>query len=142
MAENVIVRQNRRFETHVLAADPEEVTASPQAVTHLHALTPYGMMLAGLGTCTALVVHTYAQHHGVALDDVEIRLEYRRKFREDCENCESIDRYTEQITEEIQFTGDLSDAEREKLFRIAHQCPIYKMYRSGIDVASILAPAP
>jgi len=28
----------------------------------------------GLGSCTATVLHTYAQHHGVDLREVELRL--------------------------------------------------------------------
>lgn len=139
MAETVVVRQNSEFETEFLAVDPQAPESIPQPVTHLHSVTPYGMMLTSLGACTTLVLHTYAQNQGLALEMVEIRLQYRRVFIEDCEECETIDRYDEEILEEIALSGDLSEHEREKLFRIAHHCPIYKMYRDGITVRSTLA---
>jgi putative redox protein len=94
------------------------------------------MLLASLGSCTAIVLHTYAQHHDVALQEVELNLSYEREFREDCENCEGIEKYQEHIQEEIQLSGDLTTAEHDKLMHIAHQCSIYKMLESGIEIDS------
>jgi uncharacterized OsmC-like protein len=140
MAERVIVRQNRQLETTFLATDPEDGESDRfREIAYVHSLTPYGMMLASLASCTAIVVNTYAENHQLDLDRVELRLEYRRKFRDDCENCESADRYDEKIREEIAFAGDLTDSQRDKLFRIAHQCPIDRMFRQGIAIESSLA---
>jgi len=141
MSEKVIVRQNNRFETEFLAIDPHHPDADQfQPVAHLHALTPYGMLLTSLGACTAIVLHTYAQHHDVDLQEVELRLAYDRVFKEDCETCTEIDQYEEQIQEEIELVGEISPADRQKLLRIAHQCPIYKMFANGIKIESRLAP--
>ena len=141
MAETIVVRQNQDFETQFLAAvDLEPPAEAPQPITHIHSLTPYGMMLASLGACTAIVLHTYAQNHQVDLRQVEIRLDYARHFQEDCDNCEEIERYEESITEQISLHGDLTERERQKLLRIAHHCPIYKMYRDGIQIHSNLTP--
>ncbi|MDX1663141.1 MAG: OsmC family protein [Candidatus Promineifilaceae bacterium] len=140
MAETVIVRQNQNFETEFLALAPEQgIDGQPNPVSHVHGLTPYGMMLAGLGACTAIVLHTYARNHNLPLHNVEIRLEYARHFQEDCENCEDIDEYREEITEAIHLGGELTYQQREKLYKIAHYCPIYKMYTDGIPVKSRLA---
>ena len=142
MAETVIVRQKQNFETEYLALAPDQgADARPNTVTQMHGLTPYGMMLAGLGACTAIVLHTYARNHNLPLNTVEIRLEYARHFQEDCENCEDIDEYREEITEAIRLSGELTYRQREKLFRIAHYCPIYKMYTNGIPVKSGLEEA-
>lgn len=139
MSETVVIRQNQDFETQFLAVDPAVPEGeAPRPVTHLHSLTPYGMMLASLGSCTAIVLHTYANSHNLPLESVEIRLQYLRRFQQDCENCEAIEEYREEITEEIQLVGDLSTQERQKLLRIAHYCPIYKMYTESIPVHSQL----
>lgn len=142
MPEHVIVNQKSNFEIAFLAADPEadegEEGAKPRPAHHIHELTPYGMMLASLGACTTIVLHTYAHHHDVDLDEVEIRLRYKRVFAEDCEDCEEIDRYEERIQEEMTFRGDLAEAEREHLFHIAKQCSIYKMFKDGIKIESRL----
>jgi uncharacterized OsmC-like protein len=143
MAERVIVRQNGAFETEILAADPHDPHDEHlHPVQHIHQLTPYGMLLAGLTACTAIVLHTYAQYHDVALDEVELRARYDRVFAEDCEHCEGIDEYEEQIEEEIVLIGDLTAQERSKLLVISRQCPIHKMLAHGIEVRSYLAEEP
>ena len=146
MGERVIVRQNSRFETEFRAAPEEEHVhdthmaqeSEPRTVMHIHELTPYGMLLASLGGCTAIILHTYAQNHGMALDEVELDLTYDRVFAQDCIDCEEIDRYTEQITQDLILRGDLDEKERAKLFRIAHQCPIDRMLQDGIKIESKL----
>ena len=77
-------------------------------VDHILALAPYGMLLTSLGTCTAIVLHTYAQHHGMDLREVELRLAYERNFDQDCEHCEHIGQYEEHIEEELLPIGDLT----------------------------------
>jgi putative redox protein len=139
MSEKIIVRQNNRFEIEVLAADEENGRNDFVNVTQLHEVTPYGMFLSSLGSCTAIVLHTYAQNHGLDLQEVELRLEYKRIFQDDCENCEVARPYEEGIEEEIALRGDLSAAQRDRLFKIAHQCPIHKMLQSGIEIRSHLA---
>jgi uncharacterized OsmC-like protein len=142
MAEKVMVRQNSRFEIGFWAVDPHDPDSDElEPVQHIPDLTPYGMLLASLGSCTAIVLHTYAQHHDVELREVEIQLEYERVFHEDCENCEEIEKYQEHIREQIRLQGDFSAAEHDKLLHIAHQCSIYKMLRSGIDIDSEEASA-
>ena len=139
MSEIVIVRQNADFETEIMAADAGRDDGHFQPVERVHDVTPYGLFLASLGSCTAVVLHTYAQNHDLHLDDVEIRLEYRRIFQEDCQNCEDARPYEEHISEEIALRGNLTEREREKLFKISHQCPIHKMLESGIEIHSQLA---
>jgi len=139
MAERIIIRQDSEFRTEFLAPESEEGDGGDfQPVTEIHALTPYGMLLAGLGSCTAIVLHTYAGNHGLKLHAVELRLAYDRVFQEDCQNCETIDQYIEQIEEQIVLEGDLNQDERARLYRVSRQCPIHKMIENGIQVQSRL----
>jgi putative redox protein len=143
-AESIVVRQNNAFETQFLAPPPEGEPEHLHPVADIYQLTPYGMLLAGLGACTAIVLHTYAQYHGLALREVELRLTYDRVFAEDCKDCERVEAYTEQIEEEIVLTGDLTPEERKRLFAVSRQCPIHRMLVHGVEVRSRLveeAPA-
>jgi uncharacterized OsmC-like protein len=142
MSEKVLVRQNRSFETEFQSIDPHEPESDELMPVHaLHELTPYGMFLAGLASCTSIVLHTYAQNHGFDLQEVQLTVSYERVFDEDCENCEGVERYTELINEDIVLKGDLSDADRSKLHRIASYCPIHKMLENGVPIRSELRDA-
>lgn len=137
MAESVIVRQNNQFETEILARDPHNPDDQEfYPVNDVHQLTPYGMLLAGLGSCTAIVMHTYAQYHDVPLSEAELRIEYDRVFADDCKECEGIEEYKEQIAMDIAVFGNLTSADRHKLFVISKHCPIHKMLAHGIEVKS------
>src|SRR5919109_439205 len=132
MTERVIVRQNNRFETEFLSIDahhPESEEFKP--VEHIHQLTPHGLLLASLGGCTAILLHTYAQNHGLNLREVELRLTYKEPFKE---NPEEVDRYLEQIEEEIAFPSDLNEDDRNKLLMIAKQCSIHRMIEEGVHI--------
>ncbi len=135
MAEIVVLQQNSAYETHFWYADTEDGDeATPQPVRLLHQLTPYGMMLASLGSCTAIVMHTYAEAHEIALDQVELRLTYDRQYQDDCANCEDETPFDEAISQEIIVKGDLSAGERKRLLRAAELCPIHKILHEGIAV--------
>jgi len=137
MAEKIVIHIDRGFGMKTWSSDPH-AEAAMREVAHLSHLTPYGMLLAGLASCTAIVVLTYAEHHNVDLREVRLSAEYERVFREDCEKCEEPQRFEEQISMGIEFQGKLTPQEREKLFKISLQCPIHKMLKTGIAVRSEL----
>lgn len=140
MSEKVIVRMNTNFEVGFWAVNPNQPDSDDfEPVEKLHELTPYGMMLVSLANCTGQVVISYAQHHQVDLEQVEIRATYQRVFKEDCENCEGSERYDETIQEAIRFDGDLTPEQRQKLLKIARQCSIHKLFEHGIEIQSELA---
>ncbi len=137
MAEKVILRQNMRLEVEFLYSNPDDPESGVyHSVEGLHEITPYGMMLFSLGECTAQVVLSYAQHHGIPLEEVEFRIEYDRIYKEDCDDCENINRYDEKIIQKLKFIGDLDEDVSNKLYKIAHQCPIEKMFEQGIKIES------
>ncbi len=140
MPEKVIIIQNINLETAFTAIDPESDQPDvPQEIVHIHDLTPHGMLLASLGSCTAIVLNTYASHHHLALQQVEITLEYRRSQRDNCENCEEEEAYSEVIAEQIKLSGSLAEKEQAKLEKVAHACSIRKMIVSGMPVITEMA---
>jgi uncharacterized OsmC-like protein len=135
MGEKVIVRQKSNYDTEILGPDPNDPESQKlHSVRNIYDLTPYGMLLASLGSCTAVLLNSYAQNHGLDLHKVELTLGYERNFKKDCQNCEETEQYEEEINQEISFIGNLTGKEREKLFLISHHCPIHKMLKRGIKV--------
>ena len=139
MSEKVVLRQKINSETEMWAADPHDHESEElKPVQHVFGMSPYGMLLASLAGCTAVLLTTYAQNHQIGLQEVELRLDFARVFEEDCQHCEDTDEYEEVIEEEIVFKGDLTPAQREKLFAISRHCPIHRMVHEGIKVNSRL----
>jgi putative redox protein len=135
MSERVIVFQDRSFQTSFKAADPnDEESDQVEPVHHLHDLTPYGMLLASVAACTAIVVNSYANHHDVPLKSVTIDTSYDRVFAEDCDDCDESNEYDEIIQEHMDFEGDLSSDQLERLHQVAKACSIRRMLQSGIRV--------
>ena len=138
MSEKVIIRQNKDFETEFLASDPHTTDSDLQPALSIYHLSPYTMLLASIGSCTAVLLNSYAQNHGIDLEEVELSLEFGRNAAEDCEDCEGIDEFEEQIEEQITFFGDLGEAEKDRLYAVSRQCPIHRMVQQGMTIRSRL----
>ena len=135
MSERVVVFQDRSFQTNFKAADPnDKLSDEIESVHHLHDLTPYGMLLASVAACIAIVVNSYANHHDVPLKSVKIDTTYDRVFAEDCDDCDESNQYEEVIHENIDFEGDLDTAQLERLHQVAKACSIRRILQSGIRI--------
>jgi len=134
MTEKVRIRLDNQFRLEIEAVDPHAKDGDFEPVLHVQGLSPYGMLIAGVGSCTAMVVMTYAKNHDLSLDQVELKMVYDRDFDQDCEQCEDIDEYEDFILETIDLKGDLSDETEPKLRQIAHQCPLEIMLENGVKI--------
>lgn len=119
------------------AGEPELRGLHP--VSAIHELSPYGMLLASLAECTAILLHAYARNHNVPLRGVELRMTYAREFATDCKDCDKSQTYTERIDAEVGLAGDLPPAERNKLLLIAKHCPVHKILHNGIQTEFVLS---
>jgi putative redox protein len=139
MTEKIMIRQNSRYELEFFSMDPRDPESGElKPVAGLNELTPYGMLLTGLASCTAIVLQRYAENHGFDLERVELLVTYGRVFDDDCDNCEGVERYRDLIQEELRLEGELSDEQIKKLHQIATYCPIHKMLENGVPIESHL----
>ncbi len=103
---------------------------------HLHNLTPYGLFLASVAACTAIVVISSAQNHGIPLKGVTVDTSYDRIFADDCDDCDENKRYEEIIKEKLNFKGDLDSIKLKRLDKVTKACSIRKLFENGIQVHS------
>lgn len=135
MSERIVFWQNSEFNVQYQYRDPTQPDSSNlHTIQGLHQVTPYGMMLFSLASCTAQVVLSFSEHHGIALESVKMDLSYEKDFQEDCENCPEEEIHPEAITGTIAFIGKISDAEKTKLLKISRQCPIENILEKGIPI--------
>ncbi len=95
---------------------------------------PYELLLASLGSCTAITVRMYADRKGIPLVRTTVRLKHDRIHAEDCETCETEHGMLSRITREIEFEGDLDDDQRARLMKIADHCPVHRTLTSEIVI--------
>ncbi|WP_129663625.1 bifunctional alpha/beta hydrolase/OsmC family protein [Phytoactinopolyspora endophytica] len=99
--------------------------------------TPYGLLLASLGTCTSMTIRMYAQRKNWPLRSTTVTLRHSRIHAGDCENCETTSGMLDRITREIELDGDLSDEQRAKLLEIADKCPVHRTLRSEVVIDTV-----
>jgi len=106
--------------------------------------TPYELLLAALGSCTAMTIIMYARRKGWPLEGVRVELGYERVHARDCEDCETTDAYLEQFTKLVIVRGPLDEEQRARLEEISRRCPVHRtlLGQVRIDDELRLAGAP
>jgi uncharacterized OsmC-like protein len=100
--------------------------------------TPYELLLAALGACTAMTVTMYARRKTLPLDRIVVRLRHSRIHAEDCFDCQTEAGFLDRIDREIELIGSLSPDEHLRLLDVAEKCPVYRTLMSEINIRTVL----
>ena len=96
--------------------------------------TPYELLLAAIGSCSAMTVRMYAARKQWPLEQVTVRLRSERRHAADCADCDTKRVGIKRIEREIEFAGDLTDEQRVRLTEIADRCPVKQTLERGIEI--------
>jgi putative redox protein len=96
--------------------------------------TPYVLLLAALGACTAMTLRLYARNKGWPLETVEVRLSHDKIHAKDCATCETKEGRLDRIEREVIVGGPLTDEQRKRLGEIADRCPVHRTLTSEIHI--------
>jgi putative redox protein len=88
--------------------------------------TPYDLLLASLGACTAMTLRLYAERKGWPLEHVSVQLAHDRIHADDSRNCDKTPCSIERIERVVKLTGPLDDEQRQRLLAIAERCPVHR----------------
>lgn len=101
--------------------------------------SPYDLLLAALGACTAMTVRMYADLKQLPLDKVTVRLRHDKVHAQDCAECETREGKIDRIEREIELAGGLDGAQRARLLEIANKCPVHRTLHSEVWIPTRLA---
>ena len=99
---------------------------------------PYDLLLASLGTCTAITLRMYADRKGWDLEGIEVRLQHDKIHARDCDDCETRNNRVDQIEREIELRGALDTSQRQRLLEIADRCPVHRTLHGEVRVRTRL----
>lgn len=100
--------------------------------------SPYGLLLAGLGACTAMTLRMYADQKKWPLEKAVVELRHEKIHANDCETCETRDGKVDRIERVIELMGPLDEAQRTKLLEIANKCPVHRTLHSEVVIPTRL----
>lgn len=105
---------------HLIYADePAEMGGTDEG------MTPAALLLASLGSCTAITIRMYADRKKWTLESITINLSIANEEEMNSDTT---------ITRVIDLKGDLNDEQKERILLIANKCPIHKILSNPIKI--------
>lgn len=96
--------------------------------------TPYELLLAGLGACTAMTLRLYADRRKWPLERARISLRHRKVHAQDCVDCVTKPARMDVVDRVITLEGGLTEEQRAKLLEIAERCPVHQTLQGKMQV--------
>lgn len=103
--------------------------------------TPFELVAAGLGACTAMTLKMYANRKKWDLATVEVQVEHDKIHAEACETCEQPNGKVDQFTRTITVSGALDEDQIQRLLEIADKCPVHKTLSTASQIKSAIEKA-
>ncbi|GJM36000.1 MAG: osmotically inducible protein C [Saprospiraceae bacterium] len=100
--------------------------------------SPYELVAAGLGACTAMTVQMYARRKKWLVKEVIVNLDHYKDYAEDMQQVEDPKSKIDYFERVVEFVGDLSAEQRQRLLEIANKCPVHRTMEGEIEVKTRL----
>ena len=113
---------------HLLADEPESVGGRNMGPT------PYDLLMASLGTCTAMTLKMYADRKGWRLGEINVYLNHEKVHREDSDLLETGGGKISKFSRLLEIKGNITEEMEDKLLEIANKCPVHKTLHEEIEV--------
>lgn len=131
------------FRTHITAGKHTLVAGEPESAGGQNeGMSPYDLLLAALGACTAMTLKLYIERKKLPITDIEVMLTFDRIHIDDCETCSEEDRAgkteIQHISRLIYVTGEVTEEQKNRLLYIAGRCPVHVTLHSNPHVEDVV----
>lgn len=143
----VVVRESGqgRYRQHVTAGRHRWTVDEPvSAGGDDDGPAPYDLLLAALGSCTAITMRMYADRKGWPLTSVQVTLVHDRIHATDCAECVTSTGRLDRIRRQVLLSGELNADQIAALATIADKCPVHRTLthevtvRTDVELARVL----
>ena len=112
---------------HLVADEPAAMGGTDRGPS------PYGLLTAALGACTAMTIRMYARHKGLDLAHVSVDVSHEKTHAQDCADCEKGAKI-DVFHRVVRLEGSLDDAQRARLLEIADRCPVHRTLEARAEI--------
>jgi putative redox protein len=129
-----------KFTTDIMVRHHSLTADEPASIGgHDFGPSPYELVSAGLGACTAMTLHMYARRKKWPLEEVRVHIDHFKDHATDCEDMENPESKIDHFDKTIELEGDLNEEQRARLMEIADRCPVHKTLHNKVEINSRLA---
>ena len=138
--KSVVVRVGReKYTTEIVARSHSILVDEPKKYGGKDAgMSPYELLLASLGSCTAITLRMYADRKKWNLREVKVHLEHYKQHAKDASDCSNSSTKIDKFIREIKLKGNLTDEQKQRLLQIANRCPVHKTLENTIEIETAL----
>lgn len=121
----VIGRDRFRTEVHAgphtfIADEPEDAGGTALGPE------PYEWLLTALGTCTVMTLRSYADMKQLPIESIEAVVSMQVEDRDGTRHAT--------INREIKIVGEIEEALRHRMIKIAEKCPVHRVLSGEIKI--------
>lgn len=95
---------------------------------------PYDLLLGALGACTAMTMRMVAKRENIQVETIAVSLDHDRNHARDCDHCDGTETRIEAINRRLEITGEISDAQRQRLVSVASKCPVHRTLTGQVHI--------
>lgn len=96
--------------------------------------SPYELLSASLGACTAMTIQMYARRKKWDVQEVIVHLHHRKDYAEDLANLDAPNSKIDHFDRIVELHGQLDETQRARLLEIANKCPVHRTLHSDVQV--------
>ncbi|RMF03417.1 MAG: OsmC family protein, partial [Bacteroidetes bacterium] len=100
--------------------------------------SPYELLSAALGACTAMTMQMYARRKKWPLEEVVVHLDHRKDYVTDQGKLHQANSKIDLFDRIIEMSGPLDETQQARLLEIADRCPVHRTLHADVQVNTIL----